>query len=223
MVIIFYDSDKEEVYIATDRDKMKIVPVDDPNLLSYIPNDDIMYVQNAHIITKKQFGDWMSGELEFEEEQEPHRYMGFMNDETDIAEPTVHKSKAYMQDKESANRKWIHPKHHGSIVISDLKTPNYPDGLVLKGKWDFIPLDELGELAEESRQFKGLVAKGKIEVVTTEYVKKNIHKAKQVSLADAALDRIILKDQTPGSAENIASSGGLDYSSQSDVIEIYVE
>ena len=67
MVIIFYDSEKNVIYLCTEREKMRILPVDEPNLLSHIPNDDILYVQNAHFITKNQFHQWMEGEGEIGE------------------------------------------------------------------------------------------------------------------------------------------------------------
>ena len=122
MIIIFYDANKEEIYICSDKDKTKIVPVNDPDLLSYIPNDDILYIQNAHFVTKRQFGDWLSGELVLtkEEEYEPHRFTGFMNDEV-IHKPVT--SDRMNQDAETRYRKslFLHPKHHGSIIINDLK------------------------------------------------------------------------------------------------------
>ena len=97
----------------------------------------------------------------------------------------------------------------------------------MNGKWDFIPIVDLGEDAiEESTLFKSLLAKGKIEVVDYEYVKKNKNKKHQASAMDAALDRIIVKDDRSGSAENVAASGGIQSANQSqnsDVIEIFVE
>lgn len=221
MIIIFYDANKDDVYICSDKERTKIISIDDPDLMSHIPNDDILYVQNAHFITKKQFGDWLSGESSIveEEEYEPHRFTGFM-DEDAVREPSV------VRDPENPYKGslFIHPKHNGTIIINDISTPKYPNGVQMNGKWDFIPIDHLGGegILEESQFFKGLLAKGKIEVVDYEYVKKNKHKKHQKSLKDVALDAIIVKDDRSGAAESVAAAGGI-HASDSGVIEIFVE
>lgn len=222
MIIIFYDANKEEIHICSDKERTKIISINDPDILCHIPNDDILYVQNAHFVTKKQFGDWLSGELSLTEEvHEPHRFTGFMNDDIP-KEPNV--SDFTPQDSDSQYRRsfFIHPKHNGTIIINDLVTDKYPNGLQMNGKWDFIPIDYLGgeEILEESRLFKNLLAKGKIEVVDYEYVKKNQHKKHQKSRRDVALDAIIVKDDRRGAAESAATAGGIN---DSDVIPIFVE
>lgn len=225
MVIIFYDSDSERVYICTERDKMKVLSIDEPDLLSQIPNDDILYVQNAHFVTKKQFGDWLEGDSTIFEEEEPHRFTGFLNEPTNYS-PTVEKM------QEAANKyqhsKFIHPSHNGAIHIADIKTPKYPNGIELVGKYDFLPVDDVGGFGtlEESIHFRTLLAKGKIEVVGYDYVKKHYGKKKAVSASDAALDKILIKSDTRGTAESVAAAGGIgsvSESSASDPIEIFVE
>lgn len=216
MVIVFYDSEKEVIYICTEREKMKTIPVDDPNLLSNIPNDDILYVQNAHFITKRQFQQWLNGEAKIEEDREAHRL-----DEESNSKPSEVANMVPTNSK-YANSKWIHPAHNGAIHIPDLKTEKYPNGLEMIGKWDFIPVDSLGgfEFLEESHLFKSLLGKGKIEVVGYDYVKKNYGKKKQVSLADAALEAITVQT---GSAADVAAAGGIDAHDPSGAVEFLVE
>jgi len=219
MVIIFYDSDKNVIYLCTERDKMKILPVDEPNLLSHIPNDDILYVQNAHFITKNQFNQWLEGEGSNDEE--PHRFTGFLDEDSPTYTPKV--AEFIESHSQHAGGQWIHPCHNGAIHIADIKTEKYPNGVELIGKYDFVPVEALGgfETLEESMHFKHLLGKGKIEVVGYEYVKKNYGKKKTQSASDAALDRIIIKNDARGSAESIAAQGGIQ--GYSGAIEVFVE
>jgi hypothetical protein len=206
---------------------MKIISINDPDILTHVPNDDILYVQNAHFITKKQFGDWLEGDGENFESSEPHRFTGFM-EETQTHSPTLEK----MQEAASqyANSSLIHPSHNGAILIPDIKTPKYPNGVELVGKYDFIPVDDLGgfDALEESLHYKILLKQGKIEVVGYDYVKKNYGKKKSVSASDAALEKILIKGDTRGTAESVAAAGGIGedsniLASPSDPIEIFVE
>ena len=223
MVIIFYDSEKEQVYICTEREKMKTISINDPDILTHVPNDDVLYVQNAHFITKKQFGEWLEGDGEIIND-EPHRFTGFMEEPTPYS-PMLEKMKEAANQYEHS--KFIHPAHNGAIHIADLHTPKYPNGVELVGKYHFIPVDDLGgfEVLEESLHFRTLLAKGKIEVVGYDYVKKHHNKKKLVSAADAELEKILIKSSAHGSAEAVAAAGGIggDVASASDPIEIFVE
>lgn len=221
MVIIFYDSEKEQLYICTEREKMKTISINDPDIMTHVPNDDILYVQNAHFITKKQFGDWLEGDGEILN-NEPHRFTGFMEEPSSYS-PTVEKMTIAATQYE--NSKFIHPAHHGAILIGDIKTPKYPHGVELVGKYDFANVEDLGgfDALDESHNFKWLLAKGKIEVVGYDYVKKYQGKKKQVSAADAELERILV----PGGAhaEAVAAAGGIGNEStmsSSDPIELYI-
>jgi len=223
MVIVFYDSDKEQVYICTEREKMKSISINDPDILTYVPNDDVLYVQNAHFITKKQFGEWLEGDGE-DFNDEPHRFTGIM------AEPTSSPNAEKMHDaaQKYANSHFLHPTHNGAILIADLKTPKYPNGVEMVGKYDFIPVEDLGgfDILEESLHYKVLLNKGKIEVVDYNYVKKHYGKKKIVSAADAELERILIKGDSSGTAESVAAAGGIGGESNAlpgDPIEIFVE
>lgn len=224
MVIIFYDSEKEQIFICTEREKMKSISINDPDILTHVPNDDILYVQNAHFITKKQFGEWLEGDGEIFEPSEPHRFTGFMEEPADA--PASDK----MQEMASqyANSHFVHPSHNGAILIADLKTPKYPNGVELVGKYDFIPVEDLGgfDVLEESLHYKILLKQGKIEVVDYDYVKKHYGKKKAVSAADAELEKILIKGDTHGTAESVAAAGGIggeSNTSPNDPIEIFVE
>jgi len=229
MIIIFYDANNDEIYICSDKEPTKIVSIDDPDILSHIPNDDIIYVQNAHFITKKQFGDWLNGDLSLEPEKPAAHYPENLINNEYFDEPGMTDIVDYSESPHKGSF-FIHPKHNGTIIINDLKTEKFPNGVQMNGKWDFIPIDYLGgkEALESSAHFKGLRAKGKIEVVDYEYVKKNRDKKHPTSRADAALDRIIVQDDRSGAAENVAANGGINgpnYGSRadSDVISIFVE
>lgn len=227
MVIIFYDADKEQIYICTEREKMKSISINDPDILAHVPNDDILYVQNAHFITKKQFGEWLEGEGDGDgdgESDEPHRFTGFME------EPTSCVTSEKMQETAAkyANSHFIHPVHNGAILIADLKTPKYPNGIELVGKYDFLSVDDVGgfDVLEESLHYKILLNQGKIEVVDYNYVKKHYGKKKMASAKDAALDRILIKSGTHGTAEAVAAAGGIGGDSNispNDPIEIFIE
>ncbi|KKK47876.1 hypothetical protein LCGC14_3150760, partial [marine sediment metagenome] len=200
MVIIFYDADKEQIYICTEREKMKSISINDPDILTHVPNDDVLYVQNAHFITKKQFGDWLEGNGP-SLDSEPHRFTGFLDEDsvpyTETAEAMQEAASQYEHSK------FIHPAHNGTILIVDLKTPKYPNGVELTGKYDFLCVDDVGGFdgLEESMHYRSLLAKGKIEVVGYDYVKKHYNKKKTTSMADAALDAILIKSDARGSAE----------------------
>jgi len=212
MVIIFYDSDKERLCICTEQDKMQTISIDDPDILSCIPNDDILYVKNAHFITKQQFGEWLEGNDVFEDDYSEEAY-GLSDTEK------THDSQQF------ANKKFIHPVHNGAIYIADLKSDLYPDGVELLGKYDFAAVDDLGgfDALERSALWRSLLAKGKIEVVDYNYVKKHYNKKGSTSAADAALDKIIIKNDARGTAELVATGQIGSGTDPSDPIEIYIE
>lgn len=209
MVIIFYDASTEEVYVCSSRHGMKKFTLDDTDLLSNVPNDDILYVSNGHLITKQQFGDWLSGDLSLE-------------DSVQIQE----KSEVETNDKYHG-KKFLHPVRNGAILIPDIKTDKYPEGVEMIGKYSFVCLDDLGgtDVLEESIHCRLLLSKGKIEVVDWNYVKQHQNKASKASQRDAYLDSILIKNDTKGSAEAVASAGGLQDAnpiSGADAVEIFV-
>jgi hypothetical protein len=214
MVIIFYDAEKDQLYICAEHKKMEIISVHTDDLMSYIPNDDILYVENGRFITKLQFEQWLKGEANFADEHEPNQPNQPIGQSQDSIPYT---SSQYAQSQ------FIHPMHHGAISIADITTPEYPDGVELIGKYDFVSIDELGgpDALEESTHYKTLLAKGKIEVVDYDYMKKHYGKKKYVSAADAELDRITIKSDKRGSAEAVAADGGLPEDVRA--VEILVE
>ena len=113
-------------------------------------------------------------------------------------------------------------------MIEDISTRRYPQGIQLKGKWDFIAVDDIGEdILKESNHFRILKQKGKIEVVDGNYVKRNEHKIKmKVSPSEAALDAILVPPDVKAHAA--ASGDGIRSSRRGsmlndDAIEIMVD
>ncbi len=219
MVIIFYDANDEKLYICAEGDRTKVVSINDPNIMDYVPNDDILYVQNGHFITKNQFSDWLTGDSELDMEQntkdEVNRFTGFM--QTEFTPPKA----GQPQPKNSTKRWYIHPTANGTIVIEDIKTKT-GEALVLRGKWHFMPIDEIGEdVFDESNILKVLIGKGQLEVVGEDFVQANKHKgAKKKSPAEQALDAILVPAHIK--AEAAASTGGLEHGGPG-AIEIMVE
>lgn len=218
MVIVFYDANAEKLYICTENEKTRIVEVDDPNIMDYIPNDDILYVQNAHFVTKSQFSDWLAGDMDFAEpdgEREVSRLTGLFDSE--------YRKGPYTQldAAPKAGRLYIHPTANDSVRIEDI--PEFPEGIQLNGKYHFIPVDKIGEdnLAA-SRHFQLLRAKGKLEIVDEVYVQANKHKtARKMSPAQAALDSILV----PADIKAEAAAGGAWHAkpSSDEPIEILVD
>lgn len=185
MIIIFYNASENSIYVCSETEKTKVVKLDDPNILDYIPNDDILYVQNAHFLNKKQFADWLKGEPTIIKQQE--NYSAY-----------DHSGRFGMQNVEvekspQSKKLYIHPKHNGSVVIPDIHSQKYPNGLTLNGKYHFVAMDDIEDAIENSNNYRFALAKGKIEIVDGEYVKQNIHKQnKYVSPSEASLNAILV-------------------------------
>ncbi len=211
MVIIFFSAEDNKIWICTQHEKTHVLDVGDSDIMKYVPNDDILYVQSANFMTKKQFGEWLEGDMVFDEgeEKEPNRFTGLFEESP---ESQGHRKQ----------RLFIHPAHNGCIVISDLKTPTEPDGLVLNGKWDFRLIDDIGQdNLDESQFYQHMLAKGKIEVVDELYVKKNIHKKKKkISPAEQALNAILIPAHIKA---EVAADGGYQSGGGGGAIEIMVE
>lgn len=214
MIIVFYDANSSKLHICSPTDKTRIVNKNDPDLMSYIQNDDILYVTNGHYFTKQQFSDWLTGKITVKSEvgdealsSGPSRHMGLMED------GHIHSGQKQPQAAPT-NKKYIHPKHPGSVLIEDIQTDKFPEGCVaLHGKWHFVDVDTIGgmETLQSSAFFRVLEKRGKVEIVGEEYVQQNIHKANvKVSPSEQALNKILVKDGTPGMADKVAEAGGLE-------------
>jgi len=201
--------------VSSEREPMRKISLDD-NPLASIPNDDILYVQKGCYITKQQLGQWLDGSMELDggDQEEYGRYTGIM----DTPSPTGES----ISVSNNPPKYYIRAAHNGTVLIEDIQTPEFPDGIKLSGKWHFIPVDRIGaDVLEASRYYKILLKKRKIEVVSHEYVKMNIHKQKvSVSPHERALDAILIKDDRRGAAQRVADSGGI--SSVDGAIEIEV-
>lgn len=201
MVIIFFDANDNKIYICAPNEVTKTVNADDPNILDFVPNDDILYVENAHYITKQQFAKWLNGEVQFESSNEVTRFSGFMDSGTSIARN---------QTTENKPSKWyLHPTKPGTVVLNDIHTKKYPNGVAFNGKWHFIAIDDIGEEElEASSHYRFAIAKGKLERVDAKFVKDNMHKFKQhTSPSEAALNAILVPAEIK--VATVLSEGGL--------------
>jgi hypothetical protein len=204
MTIIFYDANEEKLYICTPYDKTKIVNVNDPNIMDHIPNDDLLYVTNGHWMEKRQFFDWLQGEMEIEDDPDveldrgPSRVAGFLG------------NNQQQPAKSTKKRYYIHPTANGTVRIEDIKTLHEPDGIELSGKWDFRAVDDIGQdVLDESTYVKILLGKNKIEIVDEEYYEQNKHKHKtSKSPAEQSLDAILVPSDRR--AIDVAADGGLE-------------
>lgn len=213
MIIIFYNANKEQIHICTEHDKMRIVSIDDPHLMDYIPNDDILYVEDAHFITKEQFKEWLQGDMDLGpepyDEEGVSRFTGLLGPQYQPGDSHHQMQKMAQQTAPSspgAQKFYLHPTSPGTIRIEDIQTSQFPEGIQLSGKWHFIDVDIIGEdTLLESSHFQVLLGKGKVEIVPESYVQANKHKQKKkVSPAQAALDAILVPADVK--AETAASS-----------------
>ncbi len=204
MTIIFYRKESNQIYVCTENEPMKKIDSNDQHLLDFIPNDDILYIENAHIISKSQFSEWLKGDLKLE--TQGNSQINRTSD--DSKKVVIHNESTINYTKDT---KFIHTCHNGTVLIEDIETNRFPEGVALRGKWDFLAIEEIGEeILENSRFYKILLKNKKIEVVDFNYVKENLHKKHQhQSALDKAYDRILIKDDRRGTAERVADSGGL--------------
>ncbi len=229
MTIVFYDANKEQLYICTEFDKTRIISIDDPNLMSYIPNDDILYVENAHFITKEQLYEWLQGNFELgpdpNVDNEVSRFTGLLGPRHQPGD-THHQMQNMSQQQAPATpgvqKFYLHPTANGTVRIEDIQSSKWPDGIQLNGKWHFINVEDIGE--EElldSTHFQILLGKGKVEIVPESYVQANKHKQKKkVSPAQAALDAILVPTDIKAAS---AASGGWDGPGDDIAPEIMIE
>lgn len=190
MIILFYEAVEKELYICTSHEPTKKVKLDDPGLMDYIPNEDILYVTNGHYITKSQFEEWLSGKFVMQD-------------------PQQESSDNFQGNLENKNKKYLHTTSNGTVLIEDIQTERFPEGIALHGKWDFVDVDEIGETnLQESAFFKILYKKKKVEIVDANYIRKHQHKiGDHRSPTERALDRILVP--VGRRAEDVASEGGL--------------
>jgi len=200
VTIIFYDKKSEKIHICTEHEATKVISTDDPHLLDFVPNDDILYVESAHQIKKSQLEEWLKDgvELKTTDKRAAASRKAVIHNEASV--------------KYNDDSKFIHPNGNGTILIEDIQTDKFPNGIVLHGKWDFLAVDEVGEdVLEDSRFYKILLNRKKIKVVDFRYVKENIHKKyKHQSQVDKELDRILVKDDRPGAARKVSAEGLTD-------------
>ncbi len=202
MTMVFFNSSENMYYIFSETGSKK---VNKDTLLKTVPEEDIFYVKDAYIFGKEQFIDFVSGNKKFQTQEADDFDSGFRfnnQPQTEQADP---------------NKLYIHTTRAGTVRIEDITSKDFPDGIQLNGKYHFIPVNLIGEHnLEESRQFKHLMAKGKIEIVSEEYVKKNRHKGNSTSRRERELNSIIVPDDRHGAARRFASDGGFTEGTEQD-------
>ena len=217
MIIVFYNANENKIYVSSTSEKTKVFDVNVPTWFNQVPNDDILYVTNGHFFTKQQFGEWIQSNDSCSDETDPlgqstNRFAGFLGGGGSASPAT------------KTGRKYIHATSNGTIILQDIVNQKYPEGVKLSGKWDFIAVDEIGEEElEDSANFKWAINKKKIEVVDEEYFQQNAHRKKtKVSPTEAALDKILIKDSTPGAALKVQADGGMSTGGDDVAIPIYI-
>lgn len=199
MTIVYYDYTNSCIYVCNDKFPLKKMPLQS-NLLQLIDEKDtILYVQNGSLISKSTLSDWLSGKS--------------------VPPTSTHSNPESNTQKTNT---YIHPAHNGVVIIEDISTNKYPNGVRMSHKWDFISVDEIGQdVLNNSAQFRGHLSKGKIKIVPYSYAKQHMHKKKRYkSPAEMAVESILIQDDRRGSAERTAVRSGMY---PDDAIEIEVE
>ena len=193
MVIIFLDPTTDTLCICSENEKMVKIDIGSPNLLDGIPDDDILYVQDGSYLTKKQFSDWLEGGAQFStqpKQQAPIQQQSYPS-QPNVASPVM------AMLPYDPNRLYLKPAHNGNIVIPDIKTPKYPDGLKMTGKWDFVPIDDIGgiDVVNSNRFIRNNIEKKRIQIVDESFVRSHQDKAHPyTSPAQRSIESIIIDE-----------------------------
>lgn len=210
MIIIFYDANEEKLHICSPNDRPKVVSIHDPNVMDYVANDDILYVTDGHWFEKRQFSEYLQGNMQIHEETPEVDIVGNQGRWTGFLRENPPRGQEIVKDAGPKPQRWyIHATGPGVVRIEDITTPNYPEGLELHGQYDFIPIDTIGQdVFDESPFARVLLAKKRIDVVGQDYVDTHKHKKKsKVSPAERALQEILVPIGMK--AEDVAANGGL--------------
>lgn len=225
MVILFFDPVNDKLWIATETQPMKQVELGDSNLLSLIPDDDICYVHDAAVLSKKQFADMLDGNFSIVPRTPPRptptaetspvqttNYSSQMVPQRDqynttYGQPITPQIRAASANARpyDPNRLYLHPAHNGSVTIPTISSPMYPDGLTIKGKWTFIPVDDIGgvDVLNSNSLLRSLIQKGKIKVQKEDYVRKNQHRANPyVSPSERERQKILIDEPAQRAVKN---------------------
>jgi len=213
MVIIFYDPKTDKVHVCTKDYPIRIFDADDEAMLENIPDDDVLYVKSGRMMTKRQFEQFFHGEIEWEDDEPtpipqamPQQQRARRIAPAGIPQPTAVNPNRTIP----ASSEYIRPTGQGIIIIADLvheKLP--PQGLILRGPYDFFPVDSIGkDTLERSAQFRVLLAKKKVEYVDAAFVQANAHKKDKQNFTDRELDRMMVPEEYHARA--VAAAGGLE-------------
>jgi len=157
--IVFYDVSNNYVRLCDPENGISTHKLSSKRLSSKLP-DYFAYVEAAHLMTKKQFAEWLSsGKIENVQK------IG----KEEIIDEIITNSKQ--------SKKYIHTVNDGTVLVEDIKVN---DGILrLNGRWHFVPVDTIGEdVLDSSTNYQILLKKGKVEVVDQQYYDANKHKYK---------------------------------------------
>jgi len=206
MIIIFFNQAKNEILVASSASPLRAFSVGDPNIYNHIPyNEDVYYVQNVNIITREQLVKWIG-------------QFAPVNENVSVSvDPNVAAS--------STGKFYLHTRGNGSVILEDIRNDAHPNGVTLNGKYGFVPIDSIGglERLQASPFYNFQMKKGKIEIVDEKYVRENIHKARQISPIDIALNRLLIDDSRAGAADAYAEgrrAGEIPYPDEAIPIDV---
>lgn len=207
MNIVFLDKKNKCAHIAYKSKNIKTVPLTD--ISSFLPqnDDDIFYVKSGYLVTKEQLSQIFNGQLDLDA----------------IVPKTTKKTETKQpQPSNFAKKKYIHPKHNGTITIPDIdfSSPRFPNGLIeLSGKWDFFDVDEVGGMSvmEESRHFQILLKNNKIVVADYDFYIKN--KDKHGKIKKSVADQRVEADLLPSNVKARDRAMGIDEWDDENLVE----
>ena len=154
MSIIFYDAEHNLVRVCDPEKGISTHKFGNQKLIEKLP-ERIAFVEKVDIMRKNQFAQWLQGTWKPPEQ-----------------------AATQSKPKPTKNKRYLHTVHDGTVLIEDIEIDGEP--LRLSGKWNFVPVDKIGEeRLYSSYHYQVLIKKGKIEIVDEAYVEANKHKYKK--------------------------------------------
>lgn len=162
--ILFYDSETQTIKVC-DLNKGIYSIEFNKESIEHLADSSFGYVESAHLMTKKQFSDWLCGIY--------------------IPEPKK-KNEEYPTQKPNKQDLYLHTVDDRTVLIEDIQIEGYP--LKLSGRYHFVPVNSIGwDVINSSEYYKILMSRKKIELVGEEYVQANKHKFKKSSSLNTTL------------------------------------
>ena len=155
MSVIFYDAEHNLIRVCDPEKGLSTYKFGDQKLIEKLP-ERIAFVEKVDLMRKSQFANWLEGKWRPPEETK-----------------TKQTSNASV-----VNKKYIHTVHDGTVLLEDIEIDGGP--LRLSGKWNFVPVNKIGEeRLYSSYHYQILLKMNKVEIVDEAYVEANKHKYKK--------------------------------------------